>query len=320
MKKIAITLSALVLTGVFAPLSHADSFTDVDISDDYYIAVEYLYSQNSIDGFEDGTYRPQETVDKATAVQIIMTAHSVTYPETVESTPYTDVATGASYAPYIVGAYDAGIISDTEDGLFHPLETVTRAEFAQMLLLANSFTESTWGTRQIYSDIPANTWMTAYMNYAGKTEMFAKDNFDNLLPWQPINRSEAAYAIYILKLITNRFNSEFLLAQVDSYLNKIESNITSNLIVKAQKASKRLEALTQQAYRNNTSSNSVLAKAKLSKGYKYLLRGKICTGRSNANCETWKTLAKTKASEAIIADGSTASTANDISTEADEIE
>lgn len=321
MKKITITLSALILAGILGtPLCHADSFTDVNISDDYYVAIEYLYGQSFIEGFEDGTYRPQETLDKATAVKMIMDSHNVAYPASVESTPYTDVPAGAWYAPYIVGAYNAWIIVDTADGLFHPLEAVTRAEFAQMLLLANGFTESTWGTRQIYSDVPANTWMTAYMNYAGKTELFSKDNFDNLLPWQPVNRGEAAYAIYMLKLIVNRFNSTFLLDQVTAYLNKIDANISSNLLAKAQQASKRLEALTQQAYRNNTSSNTVLAKAKISKGYKYLLRGKICSGRQNANCATWKTLAKTKATEATTADSSTASTANSISTAADAIE
>ena len=51
-----------------------------------------------------------------------------------------------------------------------------------MLLIANGFSESTWGNRQIFSDIPVNAWFTPYMNYAGQAGLIQEDKDNNLYP------------------------------------------------------------------------------------------------------------------------------------------
>ncbi|MBD0335476.1 MAG: DUF3747 domain-containing protein [Cyanobacteria bacterium Co-bin13] len=97
---------------------------------------------NLISGFEDGSFRPRNTLTREQAVSIVMEGiqqrapQSILagLPQAVSGTPFPDVATNRWSALKIAQAKQLGIITgDFETGRFRPSDNVTRAELMAML-------------------------------------------------------------------------------------------------------------------------------------------------------------------------------------------
>jgi N-acetylmuramoyl-L-alanine amidase len=95
-----------------------------------------------ISGFEDGSFRPRNTLTREQAVSIVIEGlrqkapESVlaTLPQAVSSSPFPDVAANRWSALKIAQAKQLGIVAgDFETGRFRPSDNVTRAELVAML-------------------------------------------------------------------------------------------------------------------------------------------------------------------------------------------
>jgi N-acetylmuramoyl-L-alanine amidase len=126
-----------------------------DIQGNIYAAQIARASQlNLVSGFEDGTFRPRNTVTREQAVSIIMEGVQQRAPQTVLATlpqrvtgnPFPDVASNRWSALKIAQARQLGIVAgDFETGRFRPSDNVTRAELMAMLRRA-AMTEFTGQT------------------------------------------------------------------------------------------------------------------------------------------------------------------------------
>lgn len=93
-------------------------------------SIKRLSVQGLVNGFEDGTFHPDDTVTRAQFVKMIISALGNDMEEVVEQT-FSDVSTEAWYAPYVEMAYKYGIIAG--DGVyFYPDNNITRQEMAVM--------------------------------------------------------------------------------------------------------------------------------------------------------------------------------------------
>ena len=75
MKKLLILMSILALS---IP-AYAASFPDVDESDTYYEAVEFLYTENIVAGNSDGSYAPDRVLNRAELMKVIAEGASTYY-------------------------------------------------------------------------------------------------------------------------------------------------------------------------------------------------------------------------------------------------
>lgn len=108
---------------------------------EYEKAVWQLSAYGVLNGYEDGTFRPDETVTRAEMAKILTSALRANISEEGEA-PFTD--TQSHWAlPYIHSAWQQGIIKGDSDGQFRPDDTVSPAEAVTMLLRTLGYTNVT---------------------------------------------------------------------------------------------------------------------------------------------------------------------------------
>ena len=131
-----------------------DVFDDVDSSNDYYDAIAYVYDYGIVQGYEDGTYRPDNSINRAEFTKILMEAK---YPGEAQtgSACFTDVVASEWYAKYVCLAKDYGVITGYSDGSFKPDQYINIAEALKITLetyFSGTFEETTTPWYQKYWD------------------------------------------------------------------------------------------------------------------------------------------------------------------------
>jgi hypothetical protein len=170
MKKIlALVLALAMALGTFSIAAAAPE--DV-VGTDYEEAVVRLVALGIIDGFEDGTYRPDEPVTRAQFAKIVVASLGVG-----EAAQYAKGATKFSDVPadhwatgYINVAVDVGVIAGYPDGTFQPENQVTFAEAIKMIVAALGYTpkaEAMGGYPGGYLAVAAEEEITDGVNVVG---------------------------------------------------------------------------------------------------------------------------------------------------------
>lgn len=105
-------------------------FTDVSANVGASGYIESLAEEGVIDGFPDGTFRPDENVTRAQMALMIAKAYDIAGQDHTEFNDMTENVTGYEY---INGMAAASIIDGYTDGSFRPHQTINRAEFSSFL-------------------------------------------------------------------------------------------------------------------------------------------------------------------------------------------
>lgn len=109
----------------------AVSYKDLATTHWAYDYISKLNEKNIINGYEDGTVRPEESVTREQLVKMIVTALDLKKADTDVS--FKDVPSGHWSEGYILNAASNGIISGYEDGGFKPQDKVTREDMAVII-------------------------------------------------------------------------------------------------------------------------------------------------------------------------------------------
>lgn len=100
-----------------------------DMAGEDQAGIEALASRGIINGYADGSFRPEATMTRAEFAAIVVRALGLTPKETVL---FADVAPASWYAPYVGTASTYGIVKGTAPSAFTPSGTITRQEAAVM--------------------------------------------------------------------------------------------------------------------------------------------------------------------------------------------
>lgn len=114
------------------------NFTDIKTSFQYYGAIAALVDEGIIDGYEDGTYRPDATLTRGHMAKILTRAFKLEKDENVA--PFTDIAL-SEYRNDIEALYDHGVTVGTTPTTYSPRENVTRAQLASFIIRAEDAVE-----------------------------------------------------------------------------------------------------------------------------------------------------------------------------------
>lgn len=135
--------AAIMMRGLgLKPVDGHSPFADVKASDWYHSAVLTAYDYKLIDGFEDGTFRPQEKITREQAMVILSKAMAITgltdkltgkgSDELLK--PYTDVSLVAEWAKAgAATSLEAGVVSGRGAEQLAPKANITRAEVATIV-------------------------------------------------------------------------------------------------------------------------------------------------------------------------------------------
>ncbi len=118
----------------FAYAPAAPTFADVPPAYWAAGAIGSLAAAGAVQGFRDGTFRPDAPVTRAEFVKMLaLTLH---LPAVAPGEPFADVPTGAWYAPYVSAAVHAGIVRGTSPTTFGPDASLTREQMGVLLARA----------------------------------------------------------------------------------------------------------------------------------------------------------------------------------------
>ena len=170
-------------------------FSDVSPSHTYAAAIRFLKENNIVNGYGDGTFKPDNTINRAEAVKILLTGNNIVAINGKKSFP--DVPATAWFAPYVTTAADLGIIRGYGDGNFRPDNTISRAEFIKVAILTAEF-EVGDVTRMPYPDVALDAWFAPYFQFARDNNLLRMKKGGFIAPNSPISRAEAADVIYKL--------------------------------------------------------------------------------------------------------------------------
>lgn len=126
--KIAVGLSE---EGVSSGLE-ASLFTDVDEDAWYAPFVRFAQLKGVVEG-EDGKFYPDHSVDRATALKVILELAEFDYIKSRGSIPFSDVPPDDWYAKYVNFAFRRGFIDGEPGDTFRPGDIVSRAEVAKIV-------------------------------------------------------------------------------------------------------------------------------------------------------------------------------------------
>lgn len=144
LKKVLSAVIAMALAFSLVPASFAAKVTLSDVADtaSYATAVNTLVALNVINGYEDGTFLPDNKITRAEATKVMVAAlNQLDAAEGMKgATQFTDVEAKHEWATgYINAGVQFGYINGMGDGTFAPDAEVTYAQMIKMLVSAMNY-------------------------------------------------------------------------------------------------------------------------------------------------------------------------------------
>lgn len=183
------TLATLIVLSLLAqstPVLAAEPSPYPDMETSWYLyreAVAVLKDRGVIDGYPDGTFRPQTTINRAEFLKLIFAAKE-SHGGTEGANCFTDVPEGAWFTPFVCSAHRRGIATGYPDGTFRPDQPVN---WAEALALA---------TRAYGWDVEpkeGGDWYEPLVETLDRRDVVAAHSY---VPWAPLTRERAADLIY----------------------------------------------------------------------------------------------------------------------------
>lgn len=236
---LALSLAVTAL-GVSASAAETTRFSDLTDSETV-LAAETLRLMGALDGFADGTYRPDEPLTRAQFCKIVVYAMNgeseLGLYDTI--TVFPDVKSSHWASAYVnMAAKGKGVIAGFPDGKFHPEESVTAGQAVTILLRLLDYQDSNIG----------GVWPASYMAAAQKIGLLdGIETTGNAV----LNRGQAA------RLFLNLLRSNC--REGGSYLSKLGGTVLKDVVLV----------------------NSTSTAMELSDGEVYLMAGKASSGALN---------------------------------------
>lgn len=175
-------------------------FNDINYKHRNYEAIKYLKDHDIISGYNDGNFKPNQTVNRVEALKMLMLAFNVNS-ASKSNLNFTDVDNNAWYADTLSKAVSRGIVKGYSDGSFKPDSNINRAEYLKILFATNNM-KTDGEIANPYKDVDINSWFAPYSFLANQINVFNTGSYFN--PDKPMTRAELAETIYRLKMIQDR--------------------------------------------------------------------------------------------------------------------
>lgn len=226
---VAATVAATSVVAL-APVNAAEvqeNFSDVEKGKTYYEAVKFLKDNNIVEGFGDGTYRPEQHVSRGEAAKMVALALGLDT-ENVVNPGFTDLAETSRWYKYVAALADAEIVTGFENKTYKADQTVTRSEMAKMIALAYDL-EATEVTTP-FLDVDHSKWHGKYIAALFQNNVTTGKTLTSFAPYENVNRGQMALFVYRSELLLaeamkERVSFEFG-AGFDSFVAGVEGEFT----------------------------------------------------------------------------------------------
>jgi hypothetical protein len=170
------------------------TFSDVASNHWASIFINYLATKGIINGYTDGTFKPEGVITRAEFAKIAVMAGNFALSTTSTTSSFSDVASSHWAFKYIETAKNQGIIGGYADGTFRPDEKISRAELAKMVVTAGKFTINNTGTA--FPDVASDHWAYDYVMTAKNLGIIGGYPDGTFKPSGNATRAEASKMVY----------------------------------------------------------------------------------------------------------------------------
>ena len=177
-------------------------FTDVASGNWFYPYVRFVYGQGVMQGTTGTRFAPSTNFSRA---MVVATLYRMVHGNTAREIPYannrarfSDVDVNAWYSPYVIWAYDNGIVTGISANRFAPSNNVTREQIATMIHRFAGFVEredTVYESEQWenFTDIDQiSTWAEEGMKWANYHRIVNGRTDTTIVPGGTAMRSEAS--------------------------------------------------------------------------------------------------------------------------------
>ena len=209
------------------------TFTDVPVSYEHYGAIAALAEKKILNGYTDGTFKPNQPITRAQMAKII--ANAFEFSSVFETLPFTDVNVHAESFRYINALYSYAITTGTSATTYSPGNPVTRGQLAVFITRAeNTKKQALLLNMKNEGYINIENWSSN----SDVVHVVASGNELHLLP------RKAGTGLLLIKGISNLTTVQ----QTDYTLYRVEvKNVSGQLQLTAEK-SNLIEGLAHNAY------------------------------------------------------------------------
>lgn len=173
---VRLTLPFLVLAVLSPTLARADRlFADVPPDHRYFVAISELERRGILNGFADGTFRPEADISRAAALKVVLLTAGAEVSGVVTSRPFPDVPIDEWFAGITWKGVELGIVKGDGEGFFRPSRNVSRSEALAMLFRAEG-TEPDAVESDPFADVPSYAWYAGYFAAAKNRGLFSGSN------------------------------------------------------------------------------------------------------------------------------------------------
>lgn len=183
-------------------------FVDVEPGEEHYVAIKYLKEQGLVEGYEDGTFRPLQEINRAEALKVLMGAIERESSSEASEFFFPDVTPSDWFFEYVVRAWNNDLVEGYPDGEFHPENTINKAESLKIALIHEGGFIPEEATAEPYSDVPTSAWFAPYAEVSKNRTIFLESRQNgSLYPEESMNRGVFAEMIY--RIIKSEEGSTF---------------------------------------------------------------------------------------------------------------
>ncbi len=141
------------------------AFSDLPESDSHYHSLSYLEFEGVINGFDDGTVRPNDLINRAELVKILVEGYVGEEPSLDDFSDCFPDVTDEWFAPYVCYALEEEWIDGYPDGNFKPSQSVNKVE--ALKIIVNAF-ELPVGSASdgLFNDTDSSDWYAPFLQVA----------------------------------------------------------------------------------------------------------------------------------------------------------
>lgn len=182
-------------------------------------SIEIVKEAGVMTGYSDGTFRADNTINRAEALTILFRTKNIEIGDTEYVRNFSDVPRDVWFADAVNTAVAEGWINGYEDGTFRPDNTINNAEWAT--LLQRSFgLEADDEKVPSFLDVPARIWFGDSVGAMYANGLIRTDRSSFFHPEAGVTRASAAWTIAMVlrmpRLLGTSETNNFTGAKIDS--------------------------------------------------------------------------------------------------------
>lgn len=215
-------------------VSETEIFSDVDIKNKNAEAISFLKKEGIISGYNDGTFKPSNTLNRAELLKILVTGLGLNPDETIYKNCFPDVKE-EWYAKYICFAKEMEWVSGYEDGKFKPGNIINKAEALKILFESYGLESIVLeGLEKPFKDVSKESWFGRYV-YTAQIDGILEETGDYYEPGKNITRAQISENLFRLLGVKEKEN---FLAAVESSICEMLTAYKKNKKISLNKLDK----------------------------------------------------------------------------------